>query len=490
MTTSSATTTAKSLSTAKTFVAKIKKIPIPVAFLVTIVGLLGGILFINKSQTIFSRALSQSTPRNIKITNVGSTSFVVSWVTDNASQGYINYGEDTNSINERSNDLRDTNTAQPGQYLTHFVIVDNLKAEGKFYFKVVAGGKSYGEGTKPFTVSTGPQKIPSDNDLAQGRILNSEGQPSKGSIVYLSLPNTINQAALTDENGNWMIPLSTARTSDLQNFSNYDRNAQVEEIFVQGEKETASASITTAKDNPCPDMTLGQTYNFLTEANNNPTTGPTIIQNSFSNNQGFNNSSSSQNLAIISPAENEKINTYKPEFIGTGPNSKDLDILIESDEKITAKVKVDQVGNWKWTPPSSLSPGSHKITVSYTDKDGFVQKITRNFTILAAGQSDLPSYTATPSGQRATNTPIPSVIPSPTPTKTSSTGPTISVAPTEIPTTTVTSVPTISTVPTEAGRTTIPSTTGTPKTGTSLPTWVFLGTGSAILLVGLALIIL
>lgn len=448
----------------------LKKIPILVAFLIMVIGLLGGIFFINRGQSFFSSALSQSMPHNIKITNIGSTSFTVSWTTENKSLGYVNYGEDLNSINERSNDIRDTKTVKIGEYFTHYIIVGNLKAEGKIYFKVVSSGKSYGEGTKPFSVTTGPQKIPSDNDLAQGRILDSQGQPSKGSIVYLSLPNTVMQTVLTDENGNWMIALSTARTSDLQNFSNYDRNAQVEEIFIQGEKDTASASITTAKDNPCPDITLGQTFNFLTEANNNPTTGPTIVQNSFSD-QGFNNSSSSQNLSIISPIENEQINTYKPEFIGAGPNNKDLDVLIESGEKISSKIKVDTKGNWKWTPPKSLSSGKHTITVSYTDKDGFVQKVTRNFIVLAAGQSDLPSYTATPSGQKATPSPIPSSIPTPTPTRIIE--PTISEVPTEIP-----------------ERTTIPSTTETPKTGTSLPTWIFLGTGFSILLVGLALILL
>lgn len=443
-------------------------------------GLIGGIFLINRGQSFFSSALSQSVPRNIKITNVGSTSFTVSWTTENNSLGYVNYGKDINSINERNNDIRDINTVQPGEYLTHYVSVDNLKAEGKFYFKVVSSGKSYGEGTKPFSVTTGPQKIPADNDFAQGRILDPQGQPSNGSIVYFSLPNTVMQAALTDENGNWMIPLSTARTSDLQNFSNYDRNAQLEEIFVQGGKDTASASITTAKDNPCPDITLGQTYNFLTEASNNPIIGPTITQNQFPN-QGFNNSSSNQNLTIIYPAENERINTFKPEFIGTGPTNRNLDILIESNEKINAKIKTDIKGGWKWAPSKSLSSGSHTITVSYTDKDGFVQKVTRNFIILAAGQSDLPSYTATPSGQKATSTPIPLSIPTPIPTQTQTTGPTV----------TATLIPTVFIEPTEIpGRTTIPSVTDTPKTGTSLPTWIFLGTGFSILLVGLALILL
>lgn len=455
----------------------IKKIPVPVAFLLMAIGLSGGIFLINRGQSFFSNALSQSVPHNIKITNIGATSFVVSWLTENNSHGYVNYGENLNSITERSNDIRNINTIQQGEYLTHYVIVDNLTAEGKFYFKIVSSGKSYGEGTKPFSVTTGPQKVPTDSDFAQGRILDPQGQPSNGSIVYLSLPNTVIQAALTDESGNWMIPLSTARTPDLQNFSNYDRNAQLEEIFVQGGEETASALITTAKDNPCPDITLGLTYHFLTEADNNSAAGPTIVQNQFPA-QGFNNSNSNRNLAIVYPTENEQINTFRPEFIGTGPTSRDLNILIESSEKITSKTKIDIKGGWKWTPTKSLSPGSHTITVSYTDKDGFVQKATRNFVVLAAGQSDLPSYTATPSGQKATSTPIPTAIP------------TVSVVPTEIPITS-TLTPTVSTEPTiDPERMTIPSITGTPKTGTNLPTWIFLSTGFSILLVGFALILL
>ena len=432
------------------------------------------------------------------IRDSGSSSFAVSWVTEQPASGHINFGE-TPELGELKRDVRDQGKTAQEKLFTHFVLIDNLKPETKYYFKIVSSGSSFDNSGKLFEVQTGPVKVPPDNDIAQGKIIDANKEPVKGAIVYLSLANTVTQSALTDSDGNWIIPLSTARSSDLTNFSNYDRSAQVEEIMVQGNKETASATLTSGNDNPVPDIILGQSYNFLSQL------PPTGVPNQVKQNFPFQPASSAiaeeleENLplTITFPSESEKINSLRPEFLGTCPKGQKLDIIIESDEKITSETEISDAGKWSWSPATALSPGVHQITVSYTDKNGFLQKVSRSFTVLATGESELPSFTATPSGEKASPTPkiSPTSTPKSSPTPTTKLSPTPTLGgPTASAsgTTTPTKIPEVTTItPTQIPRTSIPSTeSGTYPAGIILPTTLFFGIGIAALLAGLVLIIL
>lgn len=468
-----------------------KGLPAPIGLLLILIGLIGGVLVVNFLRYSRSSASSSSSPRQIKISNIGGSSFTVSWVTQEKATGLIGFGE-TPSLGELKKDLRDQNLSASDKFFTHFVLADNLKPETKYYFKIISSGIKYDNSGKLFEVKTGPSKVPFDNDIAQGKILTSTKEPAKGAIVYLSLANTITQSALTDNEGNWIIPLSTARNPDITTFSNYDRSAQVEEILVQGDNETASATVVTGNDCPVPDIILGQSYNFLNEMPQltsvpDQTKQNFPLQSSSTTSGEFNENPP---LSITFPSESEKINSTLPEFLGTGPKEQKIDIKIESDEEIASEAEIDQKGRWSWSPDSSLSPGEHQITVSYTDQDGFLQKVTRSFTILAIGESDLPSFTATPSGQKTT--PTPKVSPTPT-TKLSPTP--SSTTPMALPsqtTVTPTKTPGVTTVtPTKIPRTSIPSTeSGTYPSGVTLPTTLFFGIGIATFLAGLFLIIL
>lgn len=469
-----------------TYFKKIKKIPVPIGILIFFTCLALGVFSIQTSRRYISKASTETAPRELKITNISSDSFTVSWITQNKTAGLVYFGEETSFLGDIAKDLRDEETGNSQEYLTHYFVIDNLKPENKYYFQIFSGQKVYDDGEKPYEVTTAPQKVLPESDIAQGKILTPDNQPANNTIVYLSIANTVMQSALTDSNGNWMIPLSTARTNDLQNLSSYDRKAQIMEIFVQGEIQNANATLSTSSDNPTPDIKLGENYNFLNEVPEALPTSPLTEQGNFSS-----DSSSSANLGVTPltitfPSENENVNSQLPEFFGNGPNGQSLEILVESEEIVTAKANTDPKGQWKWAPTQPLSPGEHQITVSYTNSQGFVEKVTRKFVVLAAGESNLPSFTATESA-KITSTPKPTaivVLPSSTATPTAST-PTITQTP--IPTTSLTSPPTPTT---DQTRTTMPSTSsGTFKSGTSLPTVLFAGTGIIALLVGLALVI-
>ena len=456
---------------------KIKKIPVFTAIFLTLVGLAGGVFLINKGQDYFSRASSENFPQQIKITNIDSNSFVVSWITDSQSSGKILYGENL-SVDEIKKDIRDEGKKETGNYKTHYVLLDNLKTNTKYYFKISSVNKIYTQAGKPYEVTTALEKALPANDIAQGRILTPQGTPGVGAIVYLSLSSAVTQASLVEENGYWMILLFKTRTDDLQNYLSYDQSAQIEEIFVQAGEQTASAILATGNDNPAPDIVLGQSYDFIKNPNV-PTPTITINSNVFPtgtlNFAGFESLDQNEEVVIVYPSEEENINNQIPEFFGTGPKEKLLNVVVESEEKILDETKVDKQGQWKWSPEKPLTPGNHQIKVSYVDKDGFTKTVSRSFIVLAAGTSDLPTYTATPSGEMISPTIKPSLPPLPT---NKPTGQTLSPTPTPFLT------------PTEKpSRTTVPS-GQVPKSGTDLPTWIFLGGGVMFVVIGLTFLLL
>lgn len=410
-------------------------------------------------------------PNQIKISNIGANSFVVSWITAEPASGAISFGE-TPSLGNFKNDIRDGKTQ--GKYLTHFVVVDGLSPQKKYYFKVVSDGKIYGNKDTPFEITTAPEiENKRETDIAQGKIITEDGLPVEGALVFLSLPNAVTQSALTDKNGYWIIVLSEARTIDLKSYVSYDKENQIEEILVIKGEKSSNATLTTKIDNPAPDIVLGKSQNFI-EQFVSPTSTPKPAESSFfqellKTQVGIEQEEDLE-LKIIYPKEKEGVNNNQPEFFGLGPKDQEITITVESAEEINTKSKIDNKGEWKWTPNTPLSPGEHTITVSYIDKNGIMQSVKRTFYVLAAGESNLPSFSATPSGNL--------ISPSPTPTPKSSLNtpqPTTTPSPTRTPTATVTPIQ----------RTTIPSTeSGTLRPGTFLPTEILLAGGIIMIIIG------
>lgn len=416
-----------------------------------------GVFLIRQSQSFSIKASVEIAPREVKITNLTDSSFSVSWITQEATQGFVSYKESSGDERVVLDDQEKGLTVKQPRFV-HYVTLENLKSSTLYFFRINSRGVNFDRDGNPYEVTTAPAiNLPLPTaDTAHGMVIDGQGNPAKGTIVYLSLANTTPLSCLVGNDGSWVIPLSTARTNTLSSYSRYDREIQIEEIFVQGGNlGNATAILTTKIDSPAPTITLGENYDFrntvtptLTPApfvpsgtsasdsgsafNNNQIPTPTVTSTpSQANNGGFSSlpqaspSPIGQKLTILNPDEGEKINTAKPEFIGTAPGGEILEIKVESETAYSGQVLVDEKGDWKWTPPANLPPGEHTITVTLKDKEGVSQKVVRNFTVYAAGESNLPSFEATPSA----------ITVSPAQTTTISAQPTRIVAtPTEKPT--------------------------------------------------------
>ncbi len=418
---------------------------------------------VQKAQQWFLKAEQGVEPENVKITNISESSFTLSWTTQKPIIGFVVYGE-TTSLKFRAPDLRDP--SEEKSMITHYVEVVGLKPQTKYYFKI-GSGTLYDNQGKPFEVNTG-SALPKNpaSDLAQGTVLKPDGTPAEGALVYLKLPSAAPLSSFVTSSGSFVIVLSNARTEDLASYVTYDKEATVEDIFVQAGPglDTATAVTTTKFDNPIPTIVLGKSYDFREQQGpvepgsedenalqqQAETTGsatPPDSKFSFKTITGLTESSPSGELTIISPSLNEKISTQKPEVLGTGSPGARISITIESPSIQSGEAITDQDGNWNWAVPENLPPGEHTITASYTDAEGIIHKITRNFSVLAAEENDLPSFESSPSA---------------------------------------TSTPSATPVATDNGRTKMPSTEeGVPDSGLFLPTLLVFFTGVLIFSFGI-----
>lgn len=398
------------------------RIPTLIAIVLLLAGGGVGVLLVGQGTGFLPRAGPEFTPQNVTITNVTDTSFSVSWTTDAMAGGFVAYGLSDTELSSTQRDDRDEFSGVVDQYLTHHVTIRGLQPMTTYYFKVGSNEELYDVNGAPYQVSTGTflGALP-PADTIYGQVETAVGVPADGALVYLTLPGAGTLSGLVKESGQWALSLSSGRTADLGAYASYDPEDTVVTLSIYGERVQSRVTVTTQNARPVPVVTLGQDYDF-TEGGGSPLSTPVATTGATLDNtvSGFDLSplgqtvAPSSELTLLNPAEErEPVNTQRPEFYGTGPAGATLTITVNSSDQVTDTVVVGANNQWDWTPPDTLEPGEHTITISFTDTDGFLQTVTRSFVVYAAGESELPAFTTTPS---ATPQPTPSPTPSPTPT--------------------------------------------------------------------------
>ena len=369
-------------------------IPTILGILVTIGGLIAGVFLLNAPLRSLVGASPEETPTEVKITNTGDTSFVVSWVTAKSTSGYIQYGEGEKPELVVSDD-RDQEKGEIGIYFTHLVTVRGLKSATNYGFRIGSGKGLYDQGGQLYKVTTGiTLRNPPRADVAYGQVVTSSGDPVDGALVYLAMPGTVPQAAITKPSGSWVIPISTARTIDLTSFAAYDPSGGRVDILVQaGSLGTSNVTTTIANTKPVPQITLGQTGNLAgQEPAATPAAGSKLT---------------GETLVILTPKSGERVNSSQPEIMGKAPAGAEVTIVINSTTEISQTVTADENGDWSYSVPSDLEPGTHTITITAL-VDGVKKTVQKSFVVEAAGGSNAPAKIATPA---ATLKPTPKPTP-------------------------------------------------------------------------------
>lgn len=447
-----------------------KKVITTIGIILIFLSLGIGGYFVYQKGLLVNSSDPEIQPSQIRISNINSDGFTVSWITNSPTKGSIIYGENK-KLDQVVLDANDELTGQEMNYKLHYINVKNLKPGTDYYFKIRSGeknflfdnqGQAFVQRTAP-ELGTAPQ-----TDMMSGEVSDNNA-PAAGAIVYVEATGLSPLSAQVKKDGKWLVNLSGARNKQLTDYVSYDSEKAVFEIKVQGDKKTATAKVIAANKSPVPKMILGEgAYDFTTTASEIPDYGNVgmgeegvdnqldfldeslddedeatnsaemdLVESEEASNSGeseedleqfpsftdYENQEdlndgveaeqyqqSNSQVEIINPAEeDETLSTNRPQFIGTGPANKVLTVRI--DNGTTRTVYVDSGGDWSMTPSQSLSNGEHEIIVDYVDAQGISKSVSRGFVIGAStGVGGDPAIEAS-----GTATPLPSTTPTVSP---------------------------------------------------------------------------
>lgn len=199
-----------------------------IAFIATIFVPFGGVA---------QAAPQLQTTHRVYITNVWENGFTVSWTTDTASDGHVDYGPTAALGNTVADAVASTTT--------HYVDVSGLLPETIYFFQIRSGSTTDDNGGAYYSVTTGSVLggNPGSHNL-YGYLFESNGTTAvPNAIVYLQLqdadgsPATGDSAwvsARTDNSGLWFYNLSNIRTVDGTGRFGFNQGADNVRLIWQG----------------------------------------------------------------------------------------------------------------------------------------------------------------------------------------------------------------------------------------------------------------
>lgn len=387
------------------------RIPTLLGIVLIIITLASTTYLANQGIITIGRASANQTPEDIRITNVFSNSFTVSYKTQASALGTLNLGKDKN-LNQIVIDDRDKESPKP--HKLHYFTVKNLSPSSNYFFSVISNDNIYTNNNSPFTQTTSLEQGLSQANIISGKIITQEGASPEEAIVYIKKTSDFQSISALVDNGIFSIDRSLLGINSGEN--------QTLQMFFLSDKDKSSVVIKSSDTHPVPVITLSKDYDF-TQDTRQPVSSTSAIFQTFPSNF----TSKSATPEIISPKNEETFKDTKPQFFGTASEGATVKITIHSDEIIQNQVKADSYGKWSYRPSQPLSPGKHTITITTQDQSGITKNIEKTFIVFASGSqfvepsvspSNIPSPTTTsrPTQQPTlTPSPSPTLIP-PTPT--------------------------------------------------------------------------
>ncbi|HBB76806.1 MAG: hypothetical protein A2186_01405 [Candidatus Levybacteria bacterium RIFOXYA1_FULL_41_10] len=389
-----------------------KKIPGLFGIFLTTISVAITVYLVRQGVIFLTRASPTEIPKNIRVTNISDKSFTLTYSTDDSVIGSLNVGvsDDTEQI---ILDDRDQLSQSLNPYKTHSITVKSLEPSTNYKYSITSGSEKVLNENKLFEISTANEidSLPSAQKPITGKVITIEGDPSVGSLVYLSIQDSQEISTLTKEDGSYLLPLNSLRSKDYTNYYTFSEEDELKLVVTDG-LSTSKVSLSMRQINPVPTIILSSNYDFRIDQNPlAPQPSESTSDTSFPDAKPL---ESGAEPIIENPNPEQTFSDDQPEFKGSAKPNETIEIEIHSDENIKTEVITDGDGKWSFRPQTPLSPGEHTITIKAKGSNGIVKSITRRFTVFAAGTQVIEP--ATPSGQTATPTPIPTLIPTATPT--------------------------------------------------------------------------
>ncbi|RLF49182.1 MAG: hypothetical protein DRN20_02785 [Thermoplasmata archaeon] len=157
-------------------------------------------------------------PHHVRVTDVMSYSFTVTWITDNDTNGYVLWGSSPTSLKNVTYDVK----GQDFVGKTHICTVQ-LGIRQRYYFAIVSNNYVFYNGTEPWNVSLRPPlSRPPTPHMVIGKVVDDDGKPIENALVLLRLNTSagmsIPLSARTNSTGDYYIEMSKARWKNASKY--------------------------------------------------------------------------------------------------------------------------------------------------------------------------------------------------------------------------------------------------------------------------------
>lgn len=188
-----------------------------------IAGIVGFSCFLLLTLIVAIKIFTEKTsaPLNVTVSNLSNSQATLTWYTEIPVKGSVLISESPNfplntffSKNMHPNN-RDQGLSR-SSYQNHFVTIDDLSENKKYYFRIYEGVYSQFQGSFTTGPSLEPTKLKWE---VQGQVLQPDGKtPVSNEIVYYQLVNrqgnSATLATLTDDQGFYQFNISGLRSRD------------------------------------------------------------------------------------------------------------------------------------------------------------------------------------------------------------------------------------------------------------------------------------
>jgi hypothetical protein len=436
-----------------------KKIPTLLGLFLIVIGIGITSYFVQQGIFFITKAGPTDNPQEVRITNLSDSSATISFTTNGEAIGSINIGETKDALKKVLDD-KDQASGKVDPRKIHNFTARNLKASTRYYFSITSGEDTYLNNDAYYELKTGTEinNDPSSQEPITGKILTSEGKAPSEAIIYATINNAQLISTVVKNDGTYILPLNSLRTSDLSSYFVFNENQRIK-MTITGNGSTSNILLSIKQINPVPLITLSKNYDFTVGLEPEASASASLEKlPSFPATQV--SESKANSPSIVTPKKDQGFQDQQPEFKGKALPNETVSIVIHSAENIKTEVIADKYGNWSYRPEQELSPGEHTISITTRDIQGILRTITQSFTVYASGSMFVNPASPTPTG---IITSTPTIIPSSTTSTTKGTTTT-----TTVPSTTITIAP-------------ASTTTTTLITETPTPTQIILQTTTTIL---------
>lgn len=395
-----------------------KRLPRSLGIVVLLLSLVAIFWLSRNAVLLGSKAAISNVPKNVQISNISSTGFTVSYITDASITGSVSFGLDS-KFGKVAFDTRDASTPLP--HSVHYINITGLSPSKKYFFSIVSGDAIFLNNSIPYELTTPPtitdtsgtQQSLSGVVTLDGKIMPIEA------VAYVSSKNSQVLSILLKPEGTYALPLNTILKKDLTGALNIAPN-EILRLQIVSPGALSNASVLASQASSVPPIILSKDYDFSIS-----TKPLTPVASESAQVSGFPASEQTQDLLspqILTPKSSQEFKDQQPQFSGKALPGNDVEISIQSAQEITTTIQADNNGNWQYRPATKLAPGQHTLTIKTLDASGLIKTISQSFTVFAEGSQFIePSISPTsipaPTVALPTPTTEPTVIvPTATPT--------------------------------------------------------------------------